>query len=76
VALFIFRRRLPDIPRPYRCSGYPVVPIVFVATSLALAANTIREQPRETLTGVGILLLGLPVYLWMRRRLARAPEAR
>ena len=76
VALFIFRRRLPDLPRPYRCSGYPLVPIVFVATSLALAANTIREQPRETLTGVGILLLGLPVYLWMRRRLAKAPEAR
>ena len=77
VALFLFRRRRPDLPRPYRCSGYPVVPIVFVVTSLALAANTIREQPRETLTGVGILLLGLPVYLWMRRRLASAsPEAR
>jgi APA family basic amino acid/polyamine antiporter len=73
VALFVFRRRLPDLPRPYRCSGYPAVPIVFVVTSLALAANTIREQPKETLTGVGILLLGLPVYLWMRRRLARAP---
>ncbi|HEX4440370.1 MAG TPA: amino acid permease [Thermoanaerobaculia bacterium] len=73
VALLIFRRRLPDLPRPYRCSGYPIVPIVFVVTSLALAANTIREQPRETLTGVGILLLGLPVYFWMRRRLSNAP---
>jgi APA family basic amino acid/polyamine antiporter len=77
VALLIFRRRLPDLPRPYRCTGYPVVPIIFVVTSLALAANTIREQPRETLAGIGILLLGLPVYFWMRRRLARAPtEAR
>jgi APA family basic amino acid/polyamine antiporter len=77
VALFIFRRRLPDLPRPYRCSGYPIVPIVFVATSLALAVNTIREQPRETLTGIGILLLGLPVYFWMRRRPAKPPrEAR
>ncbi len=68
VALILFRRRLPNLPRPYRCWGYPVVPFLFVVTSLALAANTIREQPRETLTGVGILLLGLPVYFWMRRR--------
>ncbi len=68
VALLLFRRRLPNLPRPYRCWGYPVVPILFVVTSLALAANTIREQPVETLTGIGILLLGLPVYFWMRRR--------
>jgi len=77
ITLLIFRRRLPNAPRPYRCTGYPLVPIVFVVTSLALAANTIREQPRETLTGIGILVLGLPVYIWMRRRLANvAREAR
>jgi APA family basic amino acid/polyamine antiporter len=74
VALFLFRRRRPDLPRPYRCTGYPIVPIVFVVTSLALAANTIREQPTETLAGIGILLLGLPVYFWMRGRLAKAPQ--
>lgn len=68
VALFLFRRRLPNLPRPYRCWGYPAVPFLFVVTSLALAANTIREQPKETLTGIGILLLGLPVYFWQRRR--------
>ena len=68
VALILFRRRLPNLPRPYRCWGYPIVPIVFVVTSLALAANTIREQPRETLTGLAMLLLGLPVFFWQRRR--------
>lgn len=77
VVLLLFRRRLPNLPRPYRCWGYPAVPIVFVVTSLALAANTIREQPKETLAGLGILLLGLPVYLWMQRRQANArPEPR
>lgn len=78
VALILFRRRLPNLPRPYRCWGYPVVPILFVVTSLALAANTIREQPRETLTGLAILLLGVPVFFWQRRRReeARSPEAR
>ena len=71
-ALLLFRRRFPNLPRPYRCWGYPIVPLLLVATSLALAANTIREQPRETLTGIGILLLGLPVYFWMRRRAGRS----
>ena len=68
IALFIFRRRRPDLPRPYRCWGYPVVPALFVGSSILLAANTIREQPRETLFCLAILLLGLPVYFWMRRR--------
>ena len=68
IALFVFRRRRPDLPRPYRCWGYPVVPFVFVVSSLALAINTVREQPRETLAGIGILLLGLPFYFSLRRR--------
>jgi basic amino acid/polyamine antiporter, APA family len=67
IALFVFRRRRPDLPRPYRCWGYPVVPFVFVVSSLALAINTVREQPRETLAGIGILLLGLPFYFSLRR---------
>jgi APA family basic amino acid/polyamine antiporter len=68
VALFVYRRKAPGLPRPYRCWGYPVIPAVFVVTSLALAVNTVREQPRETLAGLAILLLGVPVYLAMRRR--------
>jgi APA family basic amino acid/polyamine antiporter len=66
LALFVFRRKHPDLPRPYRCTGYPVTPIVFVLTSALLAVNTIREQPRETLAGLAILVLGLPVFFWMR----------
>ncbi len=66
IALFVFRRRRPDMLRPYRCWGYPVVPFLFVAFSILLAANTVREQPKETLAGIGILLLGLPVYFAMR----------
>jgi APA family basic amino acid/polyamine antiporter len=67
IALFVLRRRQPDLPRPFRCWGYPVVPFVFVASTLLLAANTVRTQPVETLAGIGILLLGLPFYFWMRR---------
>jgi basic amino acid/polyamine antiporter, APA family len=68
VALILYRRRLPNLPRPYRCWGYPVVPVLFVASSVLLALNTVREQPRETLAGIAILLLGLPFYFAMRRR--------
>jgi APA family basic amino acid/polyamine antiporter len=74
LSLFVFRRRHPEWPRPYRCWVYPLVPFVFVVTSLALAVNTVAEQPRETLACLAILLLGVPVYFWMRgkhRRSAR-----
>jgi APA family basic amino acid/polyamine antiporter len=66
VALFVFRRTLPGMPRPYRCWGYPIVPGIFVLSSLLLAVNTIRQQPRETLSGLAILAAGVPVYLGMR----------
>ena len=66
LALFVFRRTLPGAPRPYRCWGYPIVPGIFVASSLLLALNTVRQQPRETLSGLAILAAGVPVYLWMR----------
>ena len=69
-AIFVFRRKRPDADRPYRCWGYPIVPLLFVGSSLAVAVATIRAQPRETLAGIAIMLAGLPVYFWMRRRKA------
>jgi APA family basic amino acid/polyamine antiporter len=45
-----------------------VVPLLFVASSILLAINTVVQQPVETLAGIAILLLGLPVYFWMRSR--------
>jgi APA family basic amino acid/polyamine antiporter len=68
VSIFVFRRSLPDLPRPYRCWGYPVVPLLFIASSVLVAANTLRTQPRETLAGIVILLMGLPVFYALRRR--------
>ncbi len=71
LSLFVMRRKSPDLPRPYRCWGYPAVPLLFVVATIALALNTLREQPKETLAGIGILLLGLPVYFGMRRKSRR-----
>jgi CheY-like chemotaxis protein len=66
-AMELIRRTRPDAPRPYRTWGYPFVPVVFVLASLAMAANTLLEKPKESLFGLAILALGLPAYAWWRR---------
>lgn len=66
--VFIFRKRLPLHERPYRIPGYPVTPLIFVGVATWFVINTIIEKPFQTLTGIGFLLLGVPVYyIWNRR---------
>ena len=67
-AVFVFRRRRPDLPRPYRTWGYPVVPALFILACLLLIGNTLVESPRESLAGLGLLALGLPAYALFRRQ--------
>jgi APA family basic amino acid/polyamine antiporter len=66
-SLFVFRRTLPDLPRPYRALGYPVVPLLFLVVTAALLVNTFNAAPREALRGVVVLLAGLPFYWWWSR---------
>ncbi len=67
VALFVLRRTRPDAARPYRTWGYPIVPLVFVVGSAAFVVNTLLERPVESLAGLGLLAIGLPVY-WLSRK--------
>jgi APA family basic amino acid/polyamine antiporter len=67
-SLFVFRRKMPDAPRPYRALGYPVIPSVFLLVTIALLINTFVAAPRQALEGVAVLLLGLPFYAWWSRR--------
>ncbi len=71
ISLFVFRRTLPDAPRPYRAWGYPVVPMIFILVTAALLINTFIAAPRQAFEGVAVLLLGLPFYWWWTRRPAR-----
>jgi APA family basic amino acid/polyamine antiporter len=66
VALFVLRFKRPEWPRPYKVTGYPLVPAVFVLTSLAFVLNSLIERPVESLFGFGILLLGIPAYLYWK----------
>jgi APA family basic amino acid/polyamine antiporter len=74
-ALYVLRRAQPETPRPYRCWGYPWVPALFILSSLALMANTLKERPTESLIGLGLLVLGLPAYAaWRRTGVRRLVE--
>jgi len=77
VCLFVFRRRglaSPDsaLAEPgFRVPGHPFTTIVFIVACWTVVGNTIYTYPENSLIGVGILLLGLPVYLfWDRKRKA------
>ena len=69
--IFVFRKREPDVPRPYRTAGYPVVPILFIATAAVLLCYTLASNLRDSLGGVIVILLGIPVYLWFARHRRR-----
>ncbi|HSL69552.1 MAG TPA: amino acid permease [Longimicrobiales bacterium] len=66
-AVFILRSRHPNLKRPYRTLGYPLVPLVFLIASVLMLANSLVRDPRPTLIDFGIILVGIPVYyLWRR----------
>ncbi len=74
LALIILRKRRPAMPRPYRVWGYPVIPVLFIAMTLILLLNAVWHAPRESLYGLGFILLGLPVYYWSAIRAKTMPH--
>ena len=68
-SVFTLRKKYPDLPRPYKTWGYPVVPIVFILASSGILLNTLFEKPVESLAGIVITALGIPVYfVWNKNR--------
>jgi APA family basic amino acid/polyamine antiporter len=66
-AVFVLRRTRPDLPRPYRTWGYPVVPLLFLLASLGMVVNALWTDPVNTGITFGIILAGLPAYYAWRR---------
>ena len=73
-AVFVLRRRRPELPRPYRAVGYPVVPAVFLVGTLAMMGNALVQRPGATLLSAGIVAAGVPVYYAWRGRARTAGE--
>lgn len=67
LAVPLLRRKLPDLPRPYKVWAYPVLPIAFTLAALAIVGNTLLRSTRESLMGMGIVLLGIPAFLLWRK---------
>jgi APA family basic amino acid/polyamine antiporter len=66
-SVIVLRRKRPDLLRPYRVPGYPIVPLLFVLVALALLYSTLRTSPRESGIGLGLIVAGLPFYLYWKR---------
>ncbi len=62
VGLMVLRHTQPDLPRPYRCWGYPVTPLIFLGISLWMMVYLMRERPYESLAGLGTIVVGLLIY--------------
>jgi len=66
IGMFLLRWKRPDIPRPYRCTGYPWLPAIYVIIGAAWTLNTIITRPSEAFWGTAIVLVGVPGYLYWK----------
>ena len=72
--LFVFRHREPDASRPYRVHGYPLLPAFLVLASAAVLAYTFAHNLRNSLAGLCVMAIGLPLFFWLRRRNTANPS--
>ena len=66
--IFILRYKYPQLERPFKVWGYPVVPAVFVLICVSLVINTLFFYPIESLFGLCLLISGVPVFIFSQRR--------
>src|SRR5277367_5999203 len=75
IGMFLLRWKRPEIPRPYRCTGYPWLPAIYVLVGTVWTLNTIVTRPTEAFWGTAIVVVGVPGYLywkWSGRKATRA----
>jgi len=67
LAIFILRVRRPDIPRPYKAFGYPIVPSIYILVTVTIMVILLIYKPDYTFPGLGIVILGIPVFYFWRK---------
>ncbi|MFS8084042.1 MAG: APC family permease [Acidobacteriota bacterium] len=67
-AVFVMRRKAPDLERPYRTFGYPVVPVIYIAIAMLLVLDLAYLTPATSGIGYLLVLTGIPVYFWWKRQ--------
>ena len=67
LAIFVLRIKRPDIPRPYKAFGYPVIPAIYILTTVTIMVILLIYKPDYTFPGLGIVIVGIPVfYIWRK----------
>jgi basic amino acid/polyamine antiporter, APA family len=66
--IFILRKREPNTARPYKVLAYPVLPILYIVIALTICGILLITKPQNTFSGLFIVLLGLPVYYFLKRK--------
>jgi basic amino acid/polyamine antiporter, APA family len=67
-AIFVLRRREPDAERPYKALGYPFIPALYIVLAAIICTILLITKPVNTWAGVFIVLLGVPIYYWQKRK--------
>ena len=74
--VYVLRRKRPDLPRPYRTWGYPLVPALFLLASLGMLANSLVTDPRDTGITLLVIVARIPIYyVWRAVTLRRTAAA-
>lgn len=70
-AVLILRKKMPNLPRPYKTWGYPITPVLFILAALLISVNTLINKFWNSFAGFAIIVLGVPAYLYWRRKAER-----
>jgi APA family basic amino acid/polyamine antiporter len=74
LAIFVLRIKRPDIPRPYKTFGYPVIPAIYILTTVIIMIILLVYKPNYTFPGLIIVIVGIPVFYLWRRHSGNPPE--
>ena len=72
--VIILRKKMPDLPRPYKTWGYPVTPILFIVSAIFLTLNSLVRTFWNSFAGLGVIAIGIPVYFFWKTRLDKARD--